>query len=227
MKQMKKLASLLLALVMTLALSVSALAAGETGSITIQNPITGETYKAYLMFELESYNTTDKAYSYKITEDWREFVTTGFGKDYFTIDTQDYVTQKTGEGAGMDIAALAKAALEYAQAKKLTPAATLDKDNNFTASDLTLGYYLIDSSLGALCGLTTTQPSATIAEKNQEPTVDKEVKEGTEWGEENDASIGDTVEFRTTIHAKAGAKGYILHDTMTAGLTLNQGSITV
>ena len=226
MKQMKKLASLLLALVMTLALSVSALAAGN-GSITIQNPITGETYKAYLMFELESYNTTDKAYSYKITEDWREFVTTGFGKDYFTIDTQDYVTQKTGEGAGMDIAALAKAALEYAQAKKLTPAATLDKDNNFTASDLTLGYYLIDSSLGALCGLTTTQPSATIAEKNQEPTVDKEVKEGTEWGEENDASIGDTVEFRTTIHAKAGAKGYILHDTMTAGLTLNQGSITV
>ena len=136
MKQMKKLASLLLALAMTLALSVSALAAGN-GSITIQNPITGETYKAYLMFELESYNTTDKAYSYKITEDWREFVTTGFGKDYFTIDTQDYVTQKTGEGAGMDIAALAKAALEYAQAKKLTPAATLDKDNNFTASDLT------------------------------------------------------------------------------------------
>ena len=76
MKQMKKLASLLLALVMTLALSVSALAvaqegtltggsalaAGETGSITIQNPITGETYKAYLMFELESYNTTDKEY---------------------------------------------------------------------------------------------------------------------------------------------------------------------
>lgn len=35
------------------------------------------------------------------------------------------------------------------------------------------------------------------------------------------------MEFRTTIHAKAGAKGYILHDTMTAGLTLNQGSITV
>ena len=60
MKQMKKLASLLLALAMTLALSVSALAAGN-GSITIQNPITGETYKAYLMFELESYNTTDKA----------------------------------------------------------------------------------------------------------------------------------------------------------------------
>ena len=230
MKQMKKLASLLLALVMTLALSVSALAAGETGSITIQNPITGETYKAYLMFELESYNTTDKAYSYKITKDWREFVETGFGKDYFTIDTQGYVTMKEGVNVAdnsAEAAALAKAALAYAAEKKLTPAATLPANGSYTATGLTLGYYLIDSSLGALCGLTTTQPSATIAEKNQEPTVDKEVKEGTEWGEENDASIGDTVEFRTTIHAKAGAKGYILHDTMTAGLTLNQGSITV
>ena len=172
MKQMKKLASLLLALVMTLALSVSALAAGETGSITIQNPITGETYKAYLMFELESYNTTDKAYSYKITKDWREFVETGFGKDYFTIDTQGYVTMKEGVNVAdnsAEAAALAKAALAYAAEKKLTPAATLPANGSYTATGLTLGYYLIDSSLGALCGLTTTQPSATIAEKNQEP----------------------------------------------------------
>ena len=58
------------------------------------------------------------------------------------------------------------------------PAATLPKDGSYTASGLTLGYYLVDSSLGALCGLTTTQPNATIQEKNEEPTIEKQVKEG-------------------------------------------------
>lgn len=57
----------------------------------------------------------------------------------------------------------------------------------------------------------------------------KEVKEDStgNWGEENTAEIGDTVEFRTTITAKAGAEGYVLHDVMTAGLTLNPDSIKI
>ena len=50
MKQMKKLASLLLALVMTLALSVSALAAGSN-TITVKNAQANETYKIYKMLD--------------------------------------------------------------------------------------------------------------------------------------------------------------------------------
>lgn len=216
---MKKIISVLLALVMTLALSVSALAAGE-GSITISNPVENETYKVYLMFELESYNTTANAYSYKITENWREFVTTGYGKDYFNVDTQGYVTQKTGEGAGTDIAALAKAALEYAKSKNLTPAATLS-EGNYTASNLTLGYYLIDSSLGTLCSLDTTNPTVTIKEKNAEPTNVKTVQEDStgNYGDKNDADIGQTVNFQSTITAQAGAENYVFHDKMSSGLT--------
>ena len=69
----------------------------------------------------------------------------------------------------------------------------------------------------------------TIAEKNEEPTVDKEVKEDStgEFGSTNTAQIGDTVEFRTTIHAKKGAQSYVLHDKMTEGLTLNPDSISI
>ena len=85
MKHARKLASLLLALVMVFALATTAFAADTNGQITISNPVDGQTYNAYLMFELESYNTETGAYSYKITEDWREFVTTGAGKDYFTV----------------------------------------------------------------------------------------------------------------------------------------------
>ena len=229
MKHAKKFASLLLALVMVFALATTAFAADTNGSITITNPVGGQTYNAYLMFELESYNTETGAYSYKITEDWREFVTTGAGKDYFTVDSQDYVTLKTGvtvENDSVAAANIAKAAVAYAAAKNLTPAATLPKDGSYTATGLTLGYYVVDSSLGALCGLTTTKPSATINEKNEVPTIDKVVKEddGGAWGDSNTAQIGDTVEFKTTIHAKKGAQNYKLHDQMEAGLTLNKDS---
>ena len=232
MKHIKKLASLLLALVMVLSLATTAFAAGTNGTITISNPVDGQIYKAYLMFELESYNTETGAYSYKITSDWREFVTTGAGKEYFSIDDQDYVTLKTGVTVADDseaAATIAKAAVAYAASKNLTPAATLTKDGSYTATGLTLGYYVVDSSLGALCGLTTTEPSATIREKNEVPVPDKTVKEDSNntWGDSNTAQIGDTVEFKTVIHAKKGAQNYKLHDQMEAGLTLNQNSITV
>ena len=89
MKHAKRFAGLLLALVMVLGLVTTAFAAETNGSITISSPVDGQTYNAYLMFELESYNTETGAYSYKITSDWREFVTTGAGKDYFSIDDQE------------------------------------------------------------------------------------------------------------------------------------------
>ena len=74
---------------MVFALGTTAFAAGTNGTITISNPVDGQIYKAYLMFELESYNTETDAYSYKITSDWRDVVTTGAGKDYFSIDDQE------------------------------------------------------------------------------------------------------------------------------------------
>ena len=222
MKHAKKLASLLLALVMVFALTTTAFAAGIDGKITISNPVDGQTYKAYLMFELESYNTTANAYSYKITDNWQDFVTTGAGKNYFSIDAQNYVTLKTGVTVADDseaAATIAKAAVAYAASRGLSPAATLTKDGSYTATGLTLGYYVVDSPLGALCDLTTTKPEVTIQEKNEAPTVEKTVKEGNTYGKTSDGEIGDTVEFKTIIHAKVGASGYVLKDKMDQGLT--------
>lgn len=231
MKHARKLASLLLALVMVFALATTAFATETKGSIEIKNPAKGQTYKAYLMFELESYNAEANAYSYKITEDWRDFVTKGDGGKYFSINDQDYVTLKKDVTVGdEEAAAIAKAAVDYAADKKLTPAATLPKDGSYTASDLALGYYVVDSSLGALCGLTTTNPTATISEKNEVPAPKKTVKEDStsQYGENNTAQIGDTVEFKIVIPAKKGAaQNYKLHDQMEDGLTLNRNSITV
>ena len=56
MKRTKRIASVLLALVMALSLITTAFAAGETGSITIDNAVVGQTYTIYQILDLESYN---------------------------------------------------------------------------------------------------------------------------------------------------------------------------
>ena len=54
---MKKLISILLAIVMVLSLAVTAFAAGA-GSITVNSVSPGTTYTIYRMMDLESYNAT-------------------------------------------------------------------------------------------------------------------------------------------------------------------------
>ena len=87
--------------------------------------------------------------------------------------------------------------------------------------NLDLGYYLVDSTLGTLCSLDTTNPDVTIEEKNAVPTNEKEVEEDSTnaYGKTNDADIGQTVNFKSTITAQAGAENYLFHDKMSAGLT--------
>ena len=206
---------------MTLALSVSALAAGETGTITIDNAVTGQTYTIYQILYLESYNADSNAYAYKATEAWKSFVEGTDVKDiYMHTDEQGYVTWK--EGA--DVAAFAKLAQAYAADAKNKVTATKTQEATsptVTFTGLNLGYYLLDSSLGTLCSLDTTNPTVTIKEKNAEPTNVKTVQEDStgNYGDKNDADIGQTVNFQSTITAQAGAENYVFHDKMSTGLT--------
>ena len=226
MKHVKKLVSILLAMVMVFSMSVSVFAAtnNDSGSITISNAKDGHTYNAYQILVLESYDTDAKAYSYKANSAWKAWLETQTA--YISIDAQGYVTWVDGA----DAAAFAKAALAYAKENKIQPAATKTADSTTVAfTGLDLGYYLIDTTMGTLCSLDTTTPNVEMYEKNEQPPVKKEVKEDStgNWGENNTAEIGDTVYFRTTITAKEGAEGYVLHDVMTEGLTLNADSIDI
>ena len=54
MKYMKKLITLLAVLTLALAMAVPAFAESSTGTITIDNAVTGTTYKAYRIFDLEN-----------------------------------------------------------------------------------------------------------------------------------------------------------------------------
>ena len=229
-KTFKKLFAALLAAALVLAMAVPAFAVTNAtkGSITIDGTVSGETYTIYRMFKLDSYNAESKTYSYTVESAWENFFKTGAGKDYIDL-TNGHPTWNAAKSQDSDKAEFAKLALKWATENKVSAAA---ESQTSTGSDvifpnLDLGYYLVDSSLGALCGLNTTKPNVTITEKNGQPTIEKEVKNGDAWDTTNDAKIGDTVEFKITIHVKAGAQNYVVTDTMDAGLSFSSGSIQV
>ena len=224
MKHVKRIAGFVLALAMVLALSVGAFAAAvNEGRITIDNAITGQTYTIYEILHLESYNKESNAYSYKATAAWKDFVESKDIKDtYLVTNDQGYVTWNAEKNTDEDYAAFAKLAQAYAQTKGIANQGSKKAESTtVTFNDLDLGYYLVDSTLGTLCSLDTTNPDVTIEEKNAVPTNEKEVEEDSTnaYGKTNDADIGQTVNFKSTITAQVGAENYLFHDKMSAGLT--------
>lgn len=230
---MKKLFTLMLAALMLLTLAVPAFAAEETGSITINGIGEKSVYDIYQLLDLESYNPASGAYSYKVNAAWAGLFATEAAKDYFAIDEAGYITWIAADDDDT-VAAFAKSALAYAKANaddiKPVKSSTVDGDmTTFTNESgklsgkfegLTLGWYLVDSNVGALCGLTTTNPNASVNAKNGAPTIDKTVQEDStkQWGDVNSADIGQIVNFRTTINVHAGAENYVIHDKMADSL---------
>ena len=225
MKLSRKILSLVLALAMVMGLATTAFAeeGGETttnGSITITNALGGETYNAYQILYLESYNAEKDIYAYKANPAWKEWLKTQ--TDYVSVDSQGYVTWvKDANAAGF-----AKAAKGQLSGKTADGHVTPTADGPATISNLQLGYYLVDSTVGALCELNTTKPGVEITDKNAKPTIEKKVQEDSDesWGDVNDADIGQTLNFKSTISAKPGARNYVVHDKMDAALEF--GSVT-
>ena len=235
---MKKILTMLFVMMMVLGMGTAVSAAEGTssdtdGKITISNAIDGQAYSIYKIFDLESFYDADpanptatKRYAYKVNSIWNTFITTGEGKAYFDVDENGYVTVKTSA----DLKEFSQKALAYA--KDTTNGITATKNENATGTTveftgLGLGYYLVDSSVGTLCNLTTTNKVVEIKDKNGVPTVEKKVNNGTSFVEENSATVGDKVEFKTTITAQAGTENYVLYDKMDLGLTLDKTTIKV
>lgn len=219
MKTMKKLTCVLVALVLMLALCVTAFAAGP-GSITVDNPSNGVTYTAYKIFDVV-YNTDKNAYSYTIAHSspWYSVVEAyaNTADSHLTLakaaSEDTYIVTTTAGFSAAKFSVALKAAVEGKVGIPLTVA-----DGKATASGLDLGYYLVVGANEALANLTTTNPSVTIHDKNDVPFDKVDDKESVEVGEVVNYTITGKVPDTTGFTSY----DYIITDTMSEGLTFNE-----
>ena len=236
MKGIKKILALALAMVMAFGLTATnVFASGNDDTITINNAKEGETYKIYKLFDLVvDSDTTPTKYSYKVNSAWSELFTTGGALAKYVTITNGYVTEiKNEDGTkATDAADLAKAASGLASKPAENGTVTVAAGAKTAAfTGLEDGYYLITSTLGTIAMAETTPDASavTINEKNPTDTIEKEVKEDSTniYGEENDAQVGDTVEFRSKVKIVKGTRNVIVHDQMQNGLTYTAGSVAI
>ena len=222
---MKKIFALLIAMVMVLGMSTMVFAAG-TGSITITPPDDVDTtqtitYNIYKVFDADG---NGSAISYKLVSG-KTTAPAGF-----TADTAGNVTYSgtstTGGLTEADIAAIA------AYVASDSPVATVTSTGgaDAVATGLANGYYYITTTTGTVVTIDSTNPNATVDDKNIIPGVDKKITGASSYdtdGKKALAQVGTQVEFTATITVGKGQIGYEFNDTMTSGLTYVADSLTV
>lgn len=216
MKKMKKMMALVIAVVMMMAMTMTTMAE-DTYSITIKNPVVGQTYSAYKLFDV-TYSGNN--YSYTVTNNTSNEVTDWYDvlKDskYFSFteigDTEVYNVEKTSQFNAVNFAADLNELLQDtkntepdydAQSVKVT-----STDASVTISLTSAGYYFVDSTLGSLCSLGTADNTVEISEKNAFPIIDKTVYEdstGT-YGASATVDIFEDISFKLTVNTGVGYK---------------------
>lgn len=228
--------------------SITANAKENAGSITVTGTTEGETYTAYEVLEYTAVDETlndeaqftDTHGTYKVTAQWVDFFTSneyGLSSYITNYDGNYYVTGVTGANDTAFASAIQTGSIKYiASHTNLTAAGqAVAQGETVTISNLPYGYYVIDSSLGAVNSTGLTSPSVSVEEKNvTTPAPEKEVQENSRaaktfsidesngWGEWNDGQIGDTVTFKTKVTLLPKTTNVVLHDTMDATLSYNE-----
>ena len=232
-KTFKKLMAALLAVALLCAMAVPAFAADEatteTGTVTVQNVVSGKTYKIYRILDIDTHDSTYNSVVYKVNAKWKDFIEST-GNTYFTrIDSTTGVVVVNKGLTSDSIATLAAAAKTWLGSHPIAAdgeqiAGASDTSIQFTGKKL--GYYLLSSSnwgtenADAIFSLSSSNPNVTVQEKNGKPTIDKKIIEDSTPVDSNTAGIGDYVQFKITVNVIDGQpSNYTIHDKMSAGLT--------
>lgn len=220
MKTMRKLFTVLLALAMTLALAVSAFAA-DTGSITITNPQGDHTYTAYKIFDVTysgdnySYTISDTDAAFSTVKTYADVTANGLNLTA-VANTNKY---NVSIGAGFSAASFAQH-LRTNVGSLGTGTAFTKVDNTMKASDLTLGYYFVSGTSGAVCELATAK-DIQIRDKNEVPQIEKTVND-----DDGTVEIGQVLTYTITgkVPSTTGYTEYTYEvtDTMSEGLTFSK-----
>lgn len=249
MKKLKKLAALVLAAAMVLAMGMTSFAANATtlngsGKLTITGTTKGKSITLYQLFKAvpgEKENTA----TYTLNDEFSGF---------FKSDEKYKCTGKTGaelsEAARAYVAALTEDTDKAAFAKEVLDW-VLDTQNKGTVADvsetftttatnteiteLAYGYYLVYPQGASVVGTTEPKTPAmlvpvndaneTIKMKSAYPTVDKTVASD-DTPSDSDTEIGETVTFTltSTVPDMTGYESYVFKfvDKLSKGLTFQQ-----
>ena len=229
MKHIKKLASLLLVLVMVFALATTAFAEETAYSITINNSAKDHTYEAYQIFtgDLSGTTLSNIVWGSGVSEAGQTALGDAAAKAE-TLKTE------------ADAKAFAKAVAPY-----LTTAAgsaNTVTDGKYVISGLAAGYYLVKDQDGSLTGdndsyteyIIQVVGNVTATPKSDVPEVQKKVKDindstdttKTDWQDSADYDIGDSIPFQLKATLANNVSSYttykvVFHDTLSKGLTYN------
>lgn len=224
MKTMRKLFTVLLAMVMTLALAVPAFAAEPTGSITITNPQEGRVYTAYKIFDV-TYTTDEANYSYTISDTDDAYSTV---EAYAAVPANGLTLKAVADTGKFNVSidATKFSAASFAHHLKTnvnslgsgTDFAT--EGNTVKASGLDLGYYFVSGTSGTVCELATAK-DIKIRDKNEAPEIQKTVDDT-----DGTVKIGQVLKYTITgkVPSTVGYNEYTykVKDTMTEGLTFKR-----
>ena len=230
MKKIRNVMTLLLA-ALALLFTGSQVFADTTGTITVQNASKGQTYTLYKLFDA----TVDGNGAIAYTVPSGKTLDTN---DYFKVDTAGNVTAK--EGLDVSTNAFKTWAEGFGTIVGEPKTAT---SNTVTFDNLGFGYYFIKSSLGAVITVDSTNPNATINDKNTTaPSIPdgdggKKILVGGSATDTTTAKVGDTVNYQikftatnyVTTAGGASSKlinGYTIVDTPT-NVAIDESSINV
>lgn len=237
MKRVKKLLTMVMALAMVFSMSMTAFAQdvatgnGGNGTITVNNASKGVTYTLYKVFDASVGEKGEIVYTKaNLTEN-----------DYFGLNESGNVVAKpaayeTGSKDQLSAGAIAWIKENGTEVKSVESDGTALQ---FTG--LEYGYYYITSSLkadGGAITVTSTNPSATVKDKNSEKpgwTPDEGENKGGKsivlangkTVKANDMNIGDTATFQLSINTSNFVDGkqikeYIIKDTLPEGFTFKK-----
>ena len=246
MKHMKKFVGLVLAMIMALAMTMTAFAA--TVTVPSDGILKDHTFTAYQIFSGREENRVLSDVQWGSGIDSTTFLAalkadTTYGS-LFT-DCADAAAVAKVLGDNNTNTALANAVAKLAYANKTDTGTALNSGENTLAD----GYYLIVDTTknvaeGSACNTALLQvvgDDINITVKTDAPTVEKKVLEddkynqdggyGTGYNDVADYNMGDAVPFHligsVPDMSRYDTYKYIFHDTLSAGLTLNENSIKV
>lgn len=225
----KKLFSLVVTLVMALSLAVPAMAA----EITIENPAPNETYTAYKIFDVtksdlicgqeagaghtHSDNCYSFSYSILTTNPWYDTVVK-YANAIDATDADGLTLVPVASDSGkftVDFDNNKFSAAAFAAALNTANESVTDTGYTSTGGKITVpdaGYYFVDTTLGSLCSLLTSDSSQELVEKNSIPSLEKFVKEDSKeeaeaWGAAATAEYGQTVDFWLSVNTGTNEDG--------------------